>query len=103
MHVSLIDRPRAGCPTPLIVLATRQREHFVRRYAELMNLVRLEIEDRQFLPLQRIGENLIEQRAFHRDHERFVADARVEIVALHFAERHRRERLLAGFCFRRVL
>src|SRR5258707_15762571 len=67
-----------------------------------MNLLRLEVKDRQFLPLQRVCENLIKQTVAHSDDEWFIADARVNVVAFDFSKRHRGERLLTCFGFGRV-
>jgi len=55
----LIDCARASRPTPLIVLAANQRQHFIGGQPDPVNLFGFEIKDRQFLPLQRVGEDLI--------------------------------------------
>src|SRR5438876_1941196 len=49
------------------------------------DLFRFEFEDRQFLPLQRVGKNLIEQSTAHRHDERLIAEPRVYFVALDFS------------------
>src|SRR6266480_1195568 len=60
-----------------------------------MDLFGLEIEDRQFLPLQRFREDLLEQITTDGDNERFVTDSRVDVLAFYFSKRHRSERLFA--------
>src|SRR5947209_7325650 len=68
-----------------------------------MDLFRLEIEDRQFLPLQRVRENLIEQITAYRDHKWLIADTRVNGITLDFSKRHRSKWLFARFGLSRVL
>src|ERR1700693_3467487 len=62
-----------------------------------MDLFGLEIEDRQSLPLQRVGENLVEQVTTHGDNERLIADPRVNAFAFYFSKRNRSEWLFARF------
>src|SRR5947209_16650193 len=88
LQIGFIDRTAASLrPTPLIIGSAHQLELLVCFNRQTMNLLRLEIKDRQVLPLRRIGPNLIEHGSAHRDDKRFVADAGINIVAIHFSER----------------
>src|SRR5881397_1015214 len=62
-----------------------------------MNLFRFIAEDRQFLPLQRISENSLEQSAADCHHKGLVGKSRVNIIAIYFPKGDRGKRLLASF------
>ena len=68
-----------------------------------MNLFRFIAEDRQFLPLQRISENSLEQSAADCHHKGLVGKSRVNIIAIYFPKGDRGKRLLASFSLGSVL
>ena len=68
-----------------------------------MNLFRLEFKNCQLLPLQRIGENIIERRALNRYHEWLLSHTREDVFTIDFPERDCRQRVLARVGLGRVL
>src|SRR6266480_535177 len=68
-----------------------------------MNLFRFKLEDRQFLPLQGISGNSVEQSAADRHHKRLVGKSCVNIVAIYFPKCDRSKRLLASLSLGSVL
>src|ERR1051326_3288717 len=68
-----------------------------------MDLFRFKLEDRQLLPSQGIGGNLVQQSATNRYDERLISEPRVNAVALFLPKRDSGKRLLTGFCFSSVL
>ena len=60
-----------------------------------MNLLGLEVKDREVLPLQRIDRDFVEKVAFDCDHEWLVAQSRVNVVSFNLAESDHSKRLLA--------
>ena len=103
LRVHGIDRFSPFDPRPLLLVVAHERELAIGRDRQLVDVVRLEPEDRQLLPLQRIGENIVEQTAAHGHDERLFAEPRENVVAIHFPKRDRRERMFAGNAFGRVL
>ena len=98
----VIDRAFAFDPFPILRSVADERFLAIGHAREAMNFVRLELEDRQLLPLQRIDPDLAEQLVIDRHDERLFADARVDIVSLDLTEGQSEERMLAGRRLRRV-
>ena len=63
----------------------------------------LKLENCQFLPLQRIGKNIIERGAANRYYEWFLSDTREDIFTIDFSECDRRQRMLTRLGLGRVL
>ena len=97
LQIYPVDRLTAFRPCPFVVCTANESLLAVCRDTEAMNLFGLKLEDRQILPLQWVAMNFVEQFAPRRDDERLVAQTRINIVAIDFAERDRGDRLLTGF------
>ena len=69
LHIHSVDRPATTDPLPLVVRPADQALFVIGEKRQPVNLFRFELENRQFLPLQRIGKNMIECGAANRDDE----------------------------------
>ena len=103
LHVGLIDLATSFQPAPLFLFVPFHPKFFVRRDAEVMDLFRLKLEDRQFLPLQRISENLVEQSATECHDKGLIGKSRVNIITIYFPKGDRDKWLLASFRLSSVL
>ena len=61
LHIHGVDRPTTTDPLPLIVRPADQALFVIGEQRQPVDLFRLELENRQLLPLQRIGKNIIER------------------------------------------
>src|SRR5439155_26283015 len=64
-----------------------------------MNLIRFKLKDRQLLPLQRIGRNLIHQTATYCHDEWLIGQPRVNVIPFSFSKCDCRKWLLTRFGF----
>ncbi len=96
LKICAIDRAFTLDPFPILRAAADDRFLAISHARETMNVVRLELENRQFLPLQRIDPDLVKQLAVDRHDERLFADSRIDVIALDFAEGQSQERMFAG-------
>ena len=94
LHIHGVDRPATTDPLPLIVRPADQALFVIGEKRQPVDLFRFELENRQLLPLQRIGKNIIERGAANRYHEWFLSHTRENIFTIDFSECDRRQRML---------
>ena len=103
LHLHGVDRPATTDPLPLIVRPADQALFVIGEKRQPMDLFRLELENCQLLPLQRIGKNIIERGAANRYYEWLLSDTREDIFTIDFSECDRRQRMLTRLGLGRVL
>src|SRR5438874_993464 len=89
-HVHAVDRFVSLYPRPFLFLVLNQGRLAIGLDRQLVDVIRFEAKDRQFLPLQRIGKNIGEKSSMDRHDEGLVTQAGEDVFTFDLTERNGR-------------